>query len=118
MQPQDPYLTILFSPQEKAVKAECRRVEAYMKKQAQQQLEEANEAFQLQLKEALHDARIEFEVEKMLAIREAKEEEINHAVEEAARTADIEETKRKKIILQAEKEKAVSFKVELIGLII
>jgi HSP90 family molecular chaperone len=90
------------------VKAECRRVEAYMKKQAQQQLEQTKEAFQLQLKEALHDVRIEFEVEKMLAIRESREEEINNAVEEAARMAKMEETKRKKIILEAEKEKAVS----------
>ena len=79
-----------------------------MKKQAQQQLEQTKEAFQLQLKEALHDARIEFEVEKMLAIRESREEEINNAVEEAARMAKMEETKRKKIILEAEKEKAVS----------
>ena len=93
--------------QEKAVRAECRRVEAYMKKQAQQQLEDANKTSQDQLKEALHDARIEFEVEKMLAIREAREEEINNAVEDAARTADIEEKKRAKIILEAEKEKAV-----------
>ena len=93
--------------QEKAVRAECRRVEAYMKKQAQQQLEDANKTSQDQLKEALHDARIEFEVEKMLAIREAREEEINNAVEDAARTADIEEKKRTKIILEAEKEKAV-----------
>ena len=79
-----------------------------MKKQSQQKLEDANEAFQVQLKEALHDARIEFEVEKMLAIREVREQEISNAVEEAARTADMEETKRKKIILEAEKEKAVS----------
>ena len=78
-----------------------------MKKQAQQQLEDANKTSQDQLKEALHDARIEFEVEKMLAIREAREEEINNAVEDAARTADIEEKKRAKIILEAEKEKAV-----------
>ena len=78
-----------------------------MKKQAQQQLEDANKTSQDQLKEALHDARIEFEVEKMLAIREAREEEINNAVEDAARTADIEEKKRTKIILEAEKEKAV-----------
>lgn len=97
----------LIPLQEKAVRAECRRVEAYMKKQAQQQLEDANKTFQDQLKEALHDARIEFEVEKMLAIREAREEEINSAVEEAAKTADIEEQKRTKIILEAEKEKAV-----------
>ena len=79
-----------------------------MKKKAQQQLEETNEAFKIQMKEALHDARIEFEVEKMLAIREAREEEINCAVEEAAKTAEIEERKRKKMILEAEKEKAVS----------
>lgn len=97
----------LIPLQEKAVRAECRRVEAYMKKQAQQRLEDANKTFQDQLKEALHDARIEFEVEKMLAIREAREEEINSAVEEAAKTADIEEKKRTKIILEAEKEKAV-----------
>ena len=96
-----------ISLQEKAVRAECRRVEAYMKKQTQQQLEDANNTFQEQLKEALHDARIEFEVEKMLAVREAREEEINNAVEEAARTADIEEKKRTKIILEAEKAKAV-----------
>ena len=91
------------------MRAECKRVEAYMKKQTQQQLEQAHETFQGQLKEALHDARIEFEVEKMLALREAREEEINTAVEDAARTAKIEETKRKKILLEAEKEKAVSF---------
>ena len=80
-----------------------------MKKQTQQQLEQANEAFQVQLKEALHDARIEFEVEKMLALREAREQEINTAVEEAARMAKMEETKRKKILLEAEKEKSVGF---------
>lgn len=84
-----------------------------MKKQAQQHLEEANQAYRVQLKDALHDARIEFEVEKMLAIREAREEEIGSAVEEAARTADMEETKRKKIILEAEKEKAVSWIYDL-----
>lgn len=80
-----------------------------MKKQAQQQLEEANEKYQMQLKEALHDARIEFEVEKMLAVRKAREEEINHAVEDAARNAEMEEKKQKKMLMEAEKEKTVRF---------
>lgn len=95
---------------EKAVKSECKRVEAYMKKQAMQQLQVADDASQWKLQEVLHDARIEFEVEKMLAIRQAREEEINHAIEDAARVARLEDNKRKKIILQAEKEKAVALK--------
>ena len=93
------------------MKGECKRVEAYMRKQAAQQLQQAEEAFDIKLKEALHDARIEFEVEKMLAVRQATEAEINNTIEELARAAELEEQKRKKITLEAEKEKAVCFSI-------
>lgn len=78
-----------------------------MKEQTLQEVQKANEGFQERLQKALHDARIEFEVEKDSAIREAREEEINNAFAEASRCSDLEEERRKKIILDAEKEKAV-----------
>ena len=101
------------SYKERALKAECKRIEAYMKKQATQQLQEAHDDSELRLKEVLHDARIEFEVEKMIAVRQSREDEIGHAIENAAKVADLEDKKRKKIILEAEKEKAVCYSVNI-----
>ena len=72
------------------------------------QLQEADDAFKLRLKDVIHNARIEFEVEKMLAMKQVREEEIDHATEEATKLADLEDKKRNKLTLEAEKDKSVS----------
>jgi len=102
--------------QEKAVKAESKRVEALMKKLAAQQVQREKDEGQKRLEEALIKAREEFMLEQAEAVQQAREEECMIATEEAKRVAQVEEDKRKQLILAAEKEKQVDFMVQRVFL--
>ena len=79
-----------------------------MKKLAAQQVQREKEEGQKRLEEALVKAREEYMVEKANAVQKAREEERVIATEEAKRVAQVEEDKRKQLILAAEKEKQVN----------
>ena len=100
-------LNYTYLLKEKAVKAESKRVEAVMKKLAAQQVQREKDEGQKRLEEALVKAREEFLLEKSEAVQKAREEEHATASAEAKKVAQVEEEKRKQIILAAEKEKQV-----------
>lgn len=101
-------MLLFMITQEKAVKAESKRVEALMKKLAAQQVQREKEEGHKRLEEALVKAREEYTIEKANAVQKAREEERLIATEEAKRVAQVEEDKRKQLILAAEKEKQVN----------
>ena len=78
-----------------------------MKKLAAQQVQWEKDEGQKRLEEALVKAREEFLLEKSEAVQKAREEEHATASAEAKKVAQVEEEKRKQIILAAEKEKQV-----------
>lgn len=82
-----------------------------MKKLAAQQVQREKEEGQKRLEEALVKAREEYMIEKANAVQKAREEERVIATEEAKRVAQVEEDKRKQLILAAEKEKQVNIPV-------
>ena len=79
-----------------------------MKKLAAQQVQRETEEGQKRLEEALVKAREEYMIEKANAVQKAREEEKVIATEEAKRVAQVEEDKRKQLILASEKEKQVN----------
>lgn len=84
-----------------------------MKKLAAQQVQQEKDEGQKRLEEALKKARDEFLLEKAEAIQKTREEERVMATDEAKKVAQVEEDKRKQLILAAEKEK----QVELLSLV-
>ena len=78
-----------------------------MKKLAAQQVQREKDEGQKRLEEAVVKAREEFMLEQAEAVQQAREEECMIAAEEAKRVAQVEEDKRKQLILGAEKEKQV-----------
>ena len=78
-----------------------------MKKLAAQQVQQEKDEGQKRLEEALKKARDEFLLEKVEAIQKTREEERVIATDEAKKVAQVEEDKRKQLILAAEKEKQV-----------
>lgn len=84
-----------------------------MKKLAAQQVQQEKDEGQKRLEEALKKARDEFLLEKAEAIQKTREEERAMAIDEAKKVAQVEEDKRKQLILAAEKEK----QVELLSLV-
>ena len=78
-----------------------------MKKLAAQQVQREKDEGQKRLEEALIKAREEFMLEQAEAVQQARKEERMIAAEEAKRVAQVEEDKRKQLILAAEKEKQV-----------
>ena len=84
-----------------------------MKKLAAQQVQQEKDEGQKRLEEALKKARDEFFLEKAEAIQKTREEERVMATDEAKKVAQVEEDKRKQLILAAEKEK----QVELLSLV-
>lgn len=78
-----------------------------MKKLAAQQVQQEKDDGQNRLEEALKKARDEFLLEKAEAIQKTREEEKAIAADEAKKVAQVEEDKRKQLILAAEKEKQV-----------
>ena len=78
-----------------------------MKKLAAQQVQQEKDEGQKRLEEALKKARDEFFLEKAEAIQKTREEECAMATDEAKKVAQVEEDKRKQLILAAEKEKQV-----------
>ena len=84
-----------------------------MKKLAAQQVQQEKDEGQKRLEEALKKARDEFLLEKAEAIQKTREEEHVMAIDEAKKVAQVEEDKRKQLILAAEKEK----QVELLSLV-
>lgn len=84
-----------------------------MKKLAAQQVQLEKDEGQKRLEEALKKARDEFLLEKAEAIQKTREEERAMAIDEAKKVAQVEEDKRKQLILVAEKEK----QVELLSLV-
>lgn len=84
-----------------------------MKKLAAQQVQQEKDESQKRLEEALKKARDEFLLEKAEAIQKTREEERAMAIDEAKKVAQVEEDKRKQLILAAEKEK----QVELLSLV-
>lgn len=79
-----------------------------MKKLAVQQVQQEKEEGEARLLWALEQARIDFEKEKTEASKIAREEGKALAIEEIKEIQAQEEDKRKKIIINAEKEKQVS----------
>lgn len=84
-----------------------------MKKLAAQQVQQEKDEGQKRLEEVLKKARDEFLLEKAEAIQKTREEERAMAIDEAKKVAQVEEDKRKQLILAAEKEK----QVELLSLV-
>lgn len=72
-----------------------------MKKLAAQQVQQEKDEGQKRLEEALKKARDEFLLEKAEAIQKTREEERAMAIDEAKKVAQVEEDKRKQLILAA-----------------
>lgn len=101
------------------MKAESKRMEALMKKLALQQVQQEKDEGEARLTEALEQAKKEFEIEKADVAKKSKAEGIAETQNQIQIILAQEEAKRKKIILNAEREKQVSLiKLECIQEII